>query len=94
MPPISVCVSSSTKRYHQMLALMGATRLASGYFSAVSSRIFQQPRDASPHCVATQWGDVVRKPTCCGAMCATCAAATIGRAAIRNCGTASKMGAA
>ena len=55
---------------------------------------YVQPRDASPHCVATQWGDVVKKPTCCGAMCATCAAATIGRAANRNCGTANKMGAA
>ena len=62
--PISVSVSSSTKRYHQTLPLMGATRLASGIFSAASSRgkrcshylvefVFPSPffiptRDASP----------------------------------------------
>ena len=28
-----------TKRYHPTLALMGATRLASGHFSAASSRV-------------------------------------------------------
>ena len=37
--PISACVSSSTKYYHQTLALMGATRLASGHFSATASRV-------------------------------------------------------
>ena len=37
--PISACVSSNTKRYHPTLALMGATRLASGHFSAASSRV-------------------------------------------------------
>ena len=37
--PISVSVSSSTKRYHQTLPLMGATRLASGiFFSSLVSR--------------------------------------------------------
>ena len=43
--PISACVSSSTKYYQQTLALMGATRLASGHF--------QQPRLASGHFSAT-----------------------------------------
>ena len=37
--PISACVSSSTKYYRQTLSLMGATRLASGHFSAASSRV-------------------------------------------------------
>ena len=37
--PISACVSSSTQYYHQTLALMGATRLASGHFSATSGRV-------------------------------------------------------
>ena len=37
--PISACVSSSTKYYHQTLTLMGATRLASGLFSATASRV-------------------------------------------------------
>ena len=31
--------NATTKRYHQTLALMGATRLASGHFSAASSRV-------------------------------------------------------
>ena len=37
--PISACVSSSTKYYQQTLPLMGATRLASGHFSATSERL-------------------------------------------------------
>ena len=37
--PISACVSSSTKYYQQTLPLMGATRLASGHFSATASRV-------------------------------------------------------
>ena len=37
--PISACVSSSTKYYQQTLPLMGATRLASGHFSAASGRV-------------------------------------------------------
>ena len=32
-------LNATTKRYHQTQALMGATRLASGHFSAASSRI-------------------------------------------------------
>ena len=43
LAPISVRASSSTKRqtkcYHQTQALMGATRLASGIFLAVSSSV-------------------------------------------------------
>ena len=35
--PISACVSSSTKRRHQTLPLMGATRLASGKYAAIIS---------------------------------------------------------
>ena len=31
--------STNTKRYHKTLPLMGATRLASGHFSAASSRV-------------------------------------------------------
>ena len=42
-PPLVVAFllapNTITKRYHQTLALMGATRLASGHFSAASSRI-------------------------------------------------------
>ena len=41
--PISACVSSSTKYYHQTLALMGATRPASGYFSAASINLSPPP---------------------------------------------------
>ena len=34
----TLSLSATSKRYHQTLALMGATRLASGIFSAASSR--------------------------------------------------------
>ena len=47
--------NATTKRYHKTLPLMGATRLASGHFSAASSRgIFQQLTDFITFC-AIEW---------------------------------------
>ena len=46
-PPLVVAFllapNTITKHYHQTLALMGATRLASGHFSAASSRVGKRP---------------------------------------------------